>query len=169
MKKVVVCWVAILFSIFALVWISGCAEFDESESYRIQCGCGQSKEALLFAGETQVPEVWTMDTACEALSQKLVGIWQGQNDSSDSKLILDETGHYKIFERVGKKWVTKRLGKYWVEYEQFQGMLRPELHMILPGGDEYVVRYSLINDNELHLEEPQDGGISAMVFLRTDK
>ena len=160
--------ITILF-VLITVWICGCSEFDGNQSYRIQCGCGQSKEALLYAAETQIPEVWTMDTACEALSQKLIGIWQGQNESSDSKLVLDETGQYKIFERVGKKWTVKSFGKFWVEYEPFQEMLRPELHMILPGGDEYVVRYSLINNDELHLEEPQDGGISAMVFLRIEK
>lgn len=169
MKKDLMYFIAILISIFAMTWLSGCMEVDETDQYRIQCGCGQSKEALLYDGETTLPEVWTMDTACETLSQKLVGFWLGQNDSSTSKLVLDNTGQYKIFERVGKKWIKQRAGKYWVEYEMFQGMMRPELHMILPGGDEYAVRYSLITDDELHLEEPQDGGARAMVFLRTEK
>ncbi len=158
-------FVAFMLCIFGI--FNGCAEVDEMEQYHIQCGCSQAKEALIFeGGQENMPTLWTEhDTACDALLGELAGKWIGQGDSSDRRLIMEADGAYKVQERRGSKWATISLGTYWVEYELYQGLLRPELHMTIPGSDDdYVVRYHLDGD-ELHLEEPTDGE-SEMVYVR---
>lgn len=159
---------SVALSFILSILFAGCADVDDAAYFHVQCGCGQAKEALILnnGADEMSEDRMTLEGACSSLAKELAGRWTGIGDASDRRIVMDDDGLYKIFEKRGSKWVCIQKGKYWVEYDSFDGVMRSELHMTIPDTEDYVVRYYL-TENELHLEEPTDGE-PEMVFEKTN-
>ena len=157
---------AFFFALCMLALTLGCAEFDDMNAL-----CDENEYHMgayaLDPWTIQMEDYWTMttdDASTDALERALEGEWLGLGNSSTRRIIMNADKTYTIYEVVGThKWRKQRSGKYFVTTEPSNGLIRTVLNLTMPEYD-YAVYYHFEN-GVLFLEEPEDGGESAMRFI----
>lgn len=158
------------FVIFMLLTLAtGCTEFDDRSEPCDENAFTTRAYALDSWTITDLMEAdWQMTTdeiSTAALEADLEGEWLGLGNSAHRRFIMDADKNYTIYEASSpNKWRKLRSGKYFVSCESHQGLMRLVLTLTMPEYD-YAVYYHF-EDGTLFLEEPEDGGESAMRFSR---
>ncbi len=161
---------ALFFALCLLTLTLGCAGFDEMDTLCETEDWNMGAYALDPWTTAQMEDFWTMtteDATTESLEQALEGEWLGQGNSSTRRIIMNADKTYTIYEAAcAGKWRKQRSGRYFVTTEPSNGLIRQVLNLTMPEYD-YAVYYHFEN-GALFLEEPEDGGESAMRFVRTN-